>query len=111
MNAIPLHQDVEQSQGVSDAAFEVGPFAMHHFLEMTDQGQHRQRRLDHHAVVPFATFAQPQVVGMPVHLGEGCVSKDNHIIEEAFDNVLKGRPIIDIGRVAVPVDDQAQMVL
>ena len=43
---------------------------MHHFSEMTDQGQYRQRRLDHHAIVLFATLAQPQVVGMPVHLGE-----------------------------------------
>lgn len=48
---------------------------------------------------------------MPIYLGEAHVGKDNHIIEDAFDNVLKGGAIIDIGCVAIPVGDQTQMVL
>lgn len=62
-------------------------------------------------LVPFATSAQPQVAGMPIFLGEACVGKDHHIIQNAFDNVLKGRTVIDIGRVEIPVNDQAQVVL
>jgi hypothetical protein len=111
MYAIPLQQDIEESECVPNAALQVGPFAMHHFLEMAHQSQPRQRRFEHHAVVPFATLAQPQVVRMSPLLGKAYVGKDNHVIEDTFDNVLKGRAIIDIRRVTIPVDDQAQMVL
>jgi hypothetical protein len=52
--------------------------------------------------VPLPTLAQAQVMGMPVYLGEAHVGKGNHIIEDAFDNVLKGGAIVDIGRVAIP---------
>jgi len=80
VDVIPLHQNVEQSQRILDTAFEVGLFAMYHFLEMTYQGQHRQCHLDHHTVISFATLTQARIVGMPIDLGEACVGKDNHLI-------------------------------
>ena len=40
LQAVPLYQDIEHCHCVSQAAFEVVPLAMHHFLEMIDQGQH-----------------------------------------------------------------------
>lgn len=83
---------------------------MHHFLEMTDQGQHRQDGLDQHAVVPFTAPAQTQVRRLPTLLAEVDIGKDDHLGGHAIDNVLEGRAVVDIGGVTIQVDDQPQVI-
>jgi hypothetical protein len=82
---MPPHERIEQSQSVPNAAFEVAPNTMHDFLEMTDQGQHRQHGFNHHAVVSFAPIADAYMGRMPPPFQEAIIGKDNHLACDAID--------------------------
>ena len=84
---------------------------MHHLLEMTDQGQHRQRSLNDHAIIPLAALADTQMLRVPIFLREAGIGKHHGLPRDLVDNGLEGTAIIDVRGVTVPVDDQAQMVL
>ena len=59
----PLNKYIEQGHRVADTTPEVIPNTMTHFLEMTNDSQHRQDRLDHHPVIPGAFGTNLQLVG------------------------------------------------
>lgn len=107
---MPFYQQIEQGHRVTHTALEILPDLMHHFLEMTHQGQHRQHCLNDHPVIPHPTLTNPQVGGMPIYFGKGFICEDDHFTLDAVDHVLESRTVINVGRVAVPVDDQAQMI-
>lgn len=110
LNAIPLHQDVEQSHGICQSALEIEPDTMHHLLKMADQRQHRQNRFHNHARVPFATTAEAQIVRLPILFGKTRIGKDSHIGNVAVDKVLKSGTIMYIGGVHSPIYNQAQVI-
>jgi hypothetical protein len=62
---------------------------MHHFLEMTDQSQHRQNSLDYHPVVPFAALTHAQVRRVPALLAEMDVREDDHFLSDAINEMLE----------------------
>ncbi len=110
LKAMPLNQNVKQRHRVTEAAFKIGPNPMGDFLEVTDGGDHRQHGFDQHTRIPFTSFAELEVGGIPVFLFKTGVAENEHVIGYAVHQVLKSRSIIDIGRVTRPADDQAQMV-
>jgi hypothetical protein len=61
---------------------EIRPNTMHHFLEVTDQRQHRERGFDDHPIIPFTALTDAEVFRLPIALpkagiGEvNCLSRD-----------------------------------
>jgi hypothetical protein len=47
---------------------------------------------------------------MPILLFKTGIRKNNHVIGQLIDEVLKGAAIVDIRRVAVPTHNQPQMM-
>lgn len=107
---MPLHQDVEQSQSEADPSLEIVPGFVGHALEVADIGEHGEHGFDDHADIPFPAFAKTQVGGMPIVLRKTGIGKDDHIVAEFVDQVLKRSAIMDIRSVTLPIDDAAQMV-
>jgi hypothetical protein len=68
---------------------------MHHLLEMTDQRQHRQDRLNQHPVVPFAAATEAQVGRLPVLLAEVDIGEDDHLFRHPVHQMLEGRAVVD----------------
>ncbi len=84
---------------------------MHHFLEMANQGQHRQSGFDDHTIIPLTALAQAQMVGMPILFAKPNIGKDHGFSCQVVHYLLKRRTIMDVGGVTIPVNDQAQLVL
>ncbi|MCZ6677387.1 MAG: hypothetical protein O7E52_09065 [Candidatus Poribacteria bacterium] len=107
---MPRDKNVEQSHCQPDTGFEVCPAPVHHFLESTYPCQHRENRLNHHAVVPLPSLANPQMLRPPIDFVEAFICKHDHLGLDAVDDMLEGAPIVDIGRVAIPINNLTQMV-
>src|SRR5262245_59812828 len=88
----------------------IGPNLMGHVLEVTDIGKHGKHSFDDHAHVPFTALAEAQVGRMPLLLSKAGVREDDRIVFELVDQMLKGRAIVDIGGVTLPVDHSTQVV-
>ncbi len=110
LEAVPLDQDVEQSQGKANFGLEVTPDFVGHVLEAADVGQHGKDGFHDHAHVPFAPLAETQVGRMPIDLGKAGIGEDDHIMAKLVDKMLEGRAIMDVGCIAFPVNDAAQVV-
>src|SRR2546430_10599030 len=63
-------------------ALPICPPAVHDFLQVADQGQHREHRLDQHAVLPLAPLAEFQVRRIALRRMEGGVAQNNHLLLE-----------------------------
>ena len=83
---------------------------MHHFLEMTDQGQHRQDRFDNHPVIPLTAPAEFEIGRLPIGLHEAIIRQDDHELGLPLNQVLKTAPVVHIGCITRPIDNQAEMV-
>src|SRR5574341_452251 len=110
LESMPLNENIEQSHCIGQTAFEIGPNTMDDFLEMADCSKHRQDRFDQHPGVPLTAFAQFEVSGIPILLSETFIAQYHHPVGNAINQFLKGGAIIDISRVASPLDDQTEMV-
>ena len=82
---------------------------MHDLLQMADERQHREHRLDEHAVLPLPALTQFQVAGIPLRGMEAGVAQDDHPPIHLLNQPLKG-VIWDIGGVTGPPHDQAVLV-
>jgi hypothetical protein len=110
LKPMPLNENVEQSHCISQSALEVGPNTMGNLLEVANQGQHGQDRLDDHAAVPFSALAEFEVGWIPVLLGKPFITENDHLVSDKVNQFLKGRAIVDIGRGAGPIDDQTEVI-
>src|SRR6266571_1332230 len=68
LETIPLDQDIEGGHGEREPRLKIGPYAVHDSLEMADERQHGEHRLDEQAVLPLATQTEfapdnPPMVG------------------------------------------------
>ena len=107
---MPSDQNVKQSHRQANPGFEIRPGAVHHLLESTHQSQHRQHGLNQHSVVPLSSLADSQVGRTPIHFGEAFIGKDNHLIGHTVNDKLEGAPIVDVGCVAIPINDKTEVV-
>src|SRR3989442_10494991 len=67
LEAMPLDQHIEGRHGERQACLKIRPAPMHHLLQVADERQHREHRLDEH-----------QVAGIPLRGMEAGVAQDNH---------------------------------
>src|SRR5262252_2901612 len=78
LEPMPLDQPVEGGHGEGQPRLKIRPAPMHHLLQMADQRQHREHRLDEHAVLPLPALTQFQVAGIPLRSLEAGVAQDDH---------------------------------
>lgn len=109
LQPVPLHRHVEGGHRVSQPHLEVVPLAVHHLLEVVDQSQHREHRLDHHPLVPRPARAEVEVLRVTSFGMKAGVAADSHLLLVAPDERLKDR-VGDVGRVARPGYHQTRLV-
>ena len=105
----PLRQDVEGSYCESQSSTEIVPSTMHHFLEVTDQGEHGKDRLHHHAFVPLPTITHFEIGRVAFAGMETLITQYHHLVLESFYQMLE-MGIVNVSSVAVPCRHQPQMV-
>ena len=110
LKTMPLGQQIEQSHGITEMGLKVSPTFVCHMLEMTNARKHGKDGFDEHTDMPLTAFTQAKVAGMPIFLLPTHVGEDNHLILELFNDRLKGRAIIDIGRVTIPSHNQTEVI-
>ena len=76
---------------------------------MTNERQHREHRLDEHAVLPLPALTQFQVAGIPLRGMEAGVAQDDHPPINLLNQPLKG-VVRDIGGGTRPPHDQPPLV-
>src|SRR5216684_3361342 len=109
LEAMPLDQHIEGRHGERQACLKRRPAPMHHLFTMADQRQHREHRLDEHAVLPLTALTQFQVAGIPLRGMEAGVAQDNHTPIKLLNQPLKG-VVSDIGRGTRPPYDQPPLI-
>ena len=66
LEAMPVDQHIEGRHTEREPGVEIRPHAVHDPLEMADQRQHREHRLDQHAVLPRATLTHFEIARIPL---------------------------------------------
>jgi hypothetical protein len=106
---MPLDQQVKGGHGEGEARLKIRPAPVHHFLEMTDERQHGEHRLDEHTVLPLPALTQFEIAGIALRGMEAGVTQDNHALLKLPNQPLKG-VIRDIRGVTVPPHDQPPLI-
>src|SRR5438552_6585758 len=109
LEAMPLDQHIEGGHGEREPRLKIRPHAVHPLLEMADQRQHGEHRLDEQTVLPLAALTQFEVAGIPLRGMEAGITEDNHAFFELPNQPLKG-VIRDIGGVTCPRHHQPPLV-
>src|SRR5712691_7501114 len=109
LEAVPLDQHIEGGHGERQPCLKILPYAVHDSLEMTDERQHGEHRLDEHTVLPLAALTQFEVGGIPLGSMESRVAQNNHALFERSNEPLKGI-VCDIGRGTRPGHHQSPLV-
>src|SRR6266436_6540312 len=107
--AMPLDEHIEGRHGERKPGVKIRPDPMHHLLQMADQRQHGEHRLDEHAVLPLTALTQFQVAGIPLRRMEAGVAQDNHALVKLPNQPLKGI-VCDIVRGTRPGHHQPPLV-
>ena len=82
---------------------------MHHLFEVTDEGQHREHRLNQHAVVPLAAATELEILGITRSRMEAGVAEDEHLLFELAHQRLES-VVSDVGGIAIPGHHEAERV-
>jgi hypothetical protein len=109
LETMPLDQHIEGGHSEREPSVKIRPPAVHDFLEVADERQHRQDRLHQHAILPLAPLTQFQVGGIALRGMEPGVAQDNHTPINLLNQPLKG-VIRHIGRGTRPPHDQPPLI-
>src|SRR2546422_10809149 len=71
---MPLDQHVEGGHGECEPRLKIRPHAVHDPLEMTDECQHGEHRLDQHTVLPLTARTQFEVGRIALRGMEGRIT-------------------------------------
>ena len=110
LKILPGNENVEKCQRKTDMGFKVLPSLMRHVLEVADVSQHGKNCFNDHADIPLTSLTEAEIVRMPVLLSKVNVRKDHHVMPEFVDKLLKSRAIINIGCLALPVNNATKMI-
>src|SRR5262252_11035463 len=91
---MPLDQQIEERHHEREPCLKIRPLAVHDFLAVADECQHRQHRLHQHALLPLAPLTEFQVGGIALGGMEGGITQDNHPPINLLNQPLKG--VIDV---------------
>ena len=106
---MPLDQHIEGGHGEREPRLKICPHAVHDPLEMTDERQHGEHRLDEYTVLPLAAWTQFEVGGITLRGMEGRITQDNHLVFKLPHKPLKG-VIRHIGGRTLPRDHQSPRI-
>src|SRR5215475_1955406 len=86
---MPLDQYIEERHREREPCLKIRPLAVHDFLEVADECQHRQDRLHQHAILPRAPLTEFQIGGIALRRMEGGITQDNHPPIKLLNQPLK----------------------
>src|SRR3977135_2366542 len=109
LEAMPLDQHIESGHGEREPRLKILPHAVHNPLEMTDECQHGEHRLNEQTVLPLAARTQFEIGGIPLGGMEGGIAQADQASVDLANQPLKGG-IRDIGRATRPPHHQAILV-
>src|SRR4029434_4577524 len=109
LDPMPLDQHIESGTRERQARLKIRPAPMHHLLQMADERQHREHRLDEHTVLPLAALTQFEVGRIAFRSMKAGVAQDNHALFNLANEPLKG-VIRDIGGGTRPSHDQPPLI-
>jgi hypothetical protein len=109
LEAIPAHQQVENSHRKGQTSLEVVPNTVHHLFEMADGGQHGEHGFDDHAFIVGIGRTRLQIGGIACFGMKAQIGEDHGAILIASDQRLKGG-VMDVGGVTLPIDHLTEMV-
>jgi hypothetical protein len=89
-----LDQHIEDGHGEREPRLKIRPPAVHDFLEVADERQHRKDRLHQHTVLPLAARTQFEVGRIAFRGMEGGITQDNHTPIKLLNQPLEG--VIDV---------------
>ena len=106
---MPLNQHIEGGHGEREPRLEIRPYAVHDFLEVADERQHREDRLHEHPVLPLPPLTQFEIGRIALGSMEAGITQDDHAAVDLPNQPLK-RVIGDMSRATVPPHHQAILV-
>ena len=86
---MPLDEHIEGGHGEREPCVKIRPDPVHDFLEVADDGQHREHRLHQHTVLPRAPRTQFEVGRIALGGMEGRIIQDDHALLK-----LSNQPLI-----------------
>jgi hypothetical protein len=75
---MPLDEHIEGGHGEREPSVKIRPAPVHDSLEMADDSQHREHRLDEHTVLPLSPLTQFEIARIPLGGMEGGIAQDEH---------------------------------
>jgi Transposase DDE domain len=109
LKAVPLDQHIEGGHGEGQARLKIRPAPMHDLLQMADERQHREHRLNEHTILPLAPRTQCEIRRIALGSMEAHITQDNHPFLNLPNQPLK-RVIRNIGRGTCPPHDQPPLI-
>src|SRR5712691_3326585 len=109
LETMPLDQHIEGGHGEGQTRLKIRPDPVHDPLEMTDERQHREHRLDEHTVFPLAALTEFEVGWVAFCSMEGGITQHNHPCFKLSNEPLKG-VIRDLGGGTRPPYDQPPLI-
>jgi hypothetical protein len=79
LQAMPLDQHIEGGHGEREPRLKIRPPTVHDPLEMADERQHGEHRLDEETVLPLAPLTQFEVGGIAFCRVEASITQDDHL--------------------------------
>src|SRR5215831_9650918 len=78
LETMSLDQYIEGGHGECQTCLQIRPAPVHHLFEVADECQHREHRLDEHAVLPLPALTQFEIRGIALRGMEAGIAQDNH---------------------------------
>src|SRR5262252_4969099 len=85
-----MDEHIEERHREREPCPKIRPLAVHDFLEVADECQHRQDRLHQPAILPRAPLTEFQIGGIARRGMEGGITQDNHPPIKLLNQPLKG---------------------
>ena len=109
LETMPLDQHIEDGHSEREPRLKIRPPAVHDFLEVADEREHRKDRLHQHTILPRAARTQFEVGRIAFRGMEGGITQDNHTSIKLLNQPLKGI-IRDVRGGTRPSHDQSPLI-
>ena len=109
LETMPLHQHVEHRHRKRQSRLEIRPDPMHHLLEVADQCEHGQHRLNQHPRIPRIAITDFHVRGIARFSVKAVINQHDHDFIVLLNERLKGL-VGHIGGITIPGGDQPKLI-
>ena len=98
---------MKRGHGERQSCVKIRPAPVQDLLEVTDERQHRQHRLDQHAVLPLLTLAEFEVRGIALCRMKGGIAQDDHASVKLPNQPLKR--LVDVSTIRLSSNTVAEI--